>query len=398
MFDRYQLPELQRALERAPAVVLLGPRQVGKTTLAFQVAQADGVYLDLESPEDRNKLSNIEQYLRARQDRLVVLDEVQRLPTLFEPLRGLIDQARRAGRGNGLYLLLGSASLDLIQHSSETLAGRIAFVELSGLHRLEVPPALWDSLWVRGGFPQSLTAQSELESVQWRRDFIRTYLERDVAQFAPRTSAELLRRFWTMLAHLQGSTLNNAQLARNLGLDTRTANGYLNLLTDLLLTRQLAPWHSNQGKRLVKSHKVYIRDSGLLHSLLGITDMDSLLSHPIVGASWEGHVIESLLAVAPAGTTPSFYRSNAGAEIDLLITWPNGEHWAIEIKRSTTPKVERGFYSACDDIQPSRKWLIYPGSEAFPLSADIQVMPLHAAMQALAVGPTSQEITPPPAS
>lgn len=396
MFDRYQLPELQRALLRAPAVVLLGPRQVGKTTLAFQVAQADGVYLDLESPEDRNKLSNVEQYLRARQDKLVVLDEVQRLPTLFEPLRGLIDQARRATgsaangappRTNGLYLLLGSASLDLIQHSSETLAGRIAFVELSGLHRLEVPPTLWDNLWVRGGFPQSLTAQSELESVLWRRDFTRTYLERDVAQFAPRTSAELLRRFWTMLAHLQGSTLNIAQLARNLGVDTRTANGYLNLLTDLLLIRQLAPWHSNQGKRLVKSHKVYIRDSGLLHSLLGIADLDALLSHPIVGASWEGHVIESLLSVAPAGTTPSFYRSNAGAEIDLLITWPNGEHWAIEIKRSTTPKVERGFYSACEDITPSRKWVVYPGTEAYPLSNDIQVMPLHTAMQALAAGP-----------
>lgn len=385
MFNRYKLPEIQCALERSPAVVLLGPRQVGKTTLAFQVAQTDGIYLDLESPEDRNKLSNVEQYLRQRQDKLVVLDEVQRLPTLFEPLRGLIDQARRSGstRSTGLYLLLGSASLELIQHSSETLAGRIAFVELSGLHRLEVPPTLWDSLWVRGGFPPSLTAQSELESVQWRRDFTRTYLERDVAQFAPRTSAELLRRFWTMLAHLQGSTVNIAQLARNLGLDTRTANGYLDLLTDLLLTRQLAPWHSNQGKRLVKSHKVYIRDSGLLHSLLGITDMDALLSHPIVGASWEGHVIESLLAVAPAGTMPSFYRSNAGAEIDLLLTWPNGEHWAIEIKRSTTPKMERGFYSACADIQPSRKWLIYPGSESYPLNDDVQVMPLDIAMQAL---------------
>lgn len=386
MFNRHRLPELRSALERAPAVVLLGPRQVGKTTLAFQIAQAGGVYLDLESPEDRNKLSNVEQYLRARQDRLVVLDEVQRLPTLFEPLRSLIDLARRAGSANGLYLLLGSASLDLIQHSSETLAGRVAFVELSGLHRLEVPRELWDNLWVRGGFPQSLTAQSELESVQWRRDFTRTYLERDVAQFAPRTSAELLRRFWTMLAHLQGSTLNIAQLARNLGIDTRTTNGYLDLLTDLLLIRQLSPWHSNQGKRLVKSHKVYIRDSGLLHSLLGITDMDALLSHPVVGASWEGHVIESLLAVAPAGTIPSFYRSNAGAEIDLLITWPNGEHWAIEIKRSTTPKVERGFYSACDDIQPSRKWLIYPGSDAYPLIDDIQVMPLQVAMQALAAG------------
>lgn len=389
MFDRYKLSEIQHALARSPAVVLLGPRQVGKTTLAFQIAQPDGIYLDLESPEDRNKLSNVEQYLRARQDRLVVLDEVQRLPMLFEPLRGLIDRSRRSDvtlgtRSNGLYLLLGSASLDLIQKSSETLAGRIAFVELSGLHRLEVPPPLWDSLWVRGGFPQSLTAPSELESVQWRRDFTRTYLERDVAQFAPRTSPELLRRFWTMLAHLQGSTLNIAQLARNLGIDVRTANGYLNLLTDLLLTRQLAPWHSNQGKRIVKSHKVYIRDSGLVHSLLGIADMDALLSHPVVGASWEGHVIESLLAVAPPGTTPSFYRSNAGAEVDLVLTLPNGEHWAIEIKRSTTPKVERGFYNACHDIQPSRTYVVYPGAEEYPLGTDVQVMPLHIAMHALA--------------
>ena len=388
MFRRFKHAELQNALRRAPAVVLLGPRQVGKTTLALEVAQPDGGYLDLESPEDRNKLSNVEQYLRTRLNRLIVLDEVQRMPTLFEPLRGLIDQARRAGaangtRTNGFYLLLGSASLDLIQHSSETLAGRIAFVELSGLHRLEVPSDLWDDLWVRGGFPQSLTALCDADSVLWRRDFTRTYLERDVAQFAPRTSAELLRRFWTMLAHLQGSTLNIAQLARNLDVDTRTANGYLDLLTDLLLTRKLAPWHSNQGKRLVKSNKVYVRDSGLLHSLLGIADMDALLSHPIVGASWEGHVIESLLAVAPAGTVPSFYRSNAGAEIDLLLSWPNGEHWAIEIKRSTTPKVERGFYSACEDIRPSRKWLIYPGSECYPLGDGVEVMSLHSAMQTL---------------
>lgn len=391
MFNRYKLCALQQALQRSAAVVLLGPRQVGKTTLAYEVTQPGGVYLDLESPEDRNKLSNVEQYLRALQDRLVVLDEVQRLPALFEPLRGLIDKARLTGGANGtrttgLYLLLGSASLDLIQSSSETLAGRIAFVELCGLHRLEVPQNLWDGLWVRGGFPQSLTAQSESDSVQWRRDFTRTYLERDVAQFAPRLGADLLRRLWTMLAHLQASTLNIAQLARNLDIDTRTANAYLDLLTDLLLTRKLAPWHGNQGKRLIKSHKVYIRDSGLLHSLLGITDMDSLLAHPVVGASWEGHVIESLLAVAPAGIVPSFYRSNAGAEIDLLITWPNGEHWAIEIKRSTTPKVERGFHGACEDIQPSKKWLVYSGSETYPLKNDIQVMPLHVAMQTLADG------------
>lgn len=387
MFDRFITPKIQQALLSSPAVVLLGPRQVGKTTLAMGLAQPDGVYFDLESPEDRSKLSNVEQYLRSRQDRLVVLDEVQRLPKLFEPLRGLIDHARRnpqGGRKTGLYLLLGSASLDLIQHSSETLAGRVAFVELSGLHRLEVPDTLWDELWLRGGFPESLTAPSGAASVRWRRDFTRTYLERDVVQFAPRIAAEMLRRFWTMLAHLQASTVNVAQLARNLGVDTRTASGYLDLLTDLLLVRRLGPWHSNQGKRLVKSPKIYIRDSGLLHSLLGITDMDSLLSHPVVGASWEGHVVESLLAVAPAEVTPSFYRSSAGAEIDLLLSWPNGEHWAIEVKRSTTPKVERGFYSACDDIKPVRKWVIYPGTEAYPLRDDIQAMPLHVAMQALA--------------
>jgi predicted AAA+ superfamily ATPase len=387
MFDRFITEEMQQALRSTPAVVLLGPRQIGKTTLALRMAQPDGVYLDLESPEDRNKLSNVEQYLRARQDRLVVLDEVQRLPTLFEPLRGLIDHARRhpqGGRKTGLYLLLGSASLDLIQHSSETLAGRVAFMELSGLHRLEVPPSLWGDLWLRGGFPESLTADTLADSVRWRRDFTRTYLERDVAQFAPRIAAEMLRRFWTMLAHLQASTVNVAQLARNLGVDTRTAGGYLDLLTDLLLVRRLGPWHSNQGKRLVKSPKIYIRDSGLLHSLLGITDMDSLLSHPVVGASWEGHVVESLMAVAPSDVTPSFYRSSAGAEIDLLLTWPNGEHWAIEVKRSTTPKVERGFYSACDDIQPVKKWVIYPGAEAYPLHDGVEAMPLHMAMKQLA--------------
>jgi predicted AAA+ superfamily ATPase len=391
MFSRYKLTELQQALRRSPAVVVLGPRQVGKTTIAWQVCQPDGLYLDLESPEDRSKLDNAEQYLRSRQDRLVVLDEVQRLPKLFEPLRGLIDQARRSATvsGNpatGLYLLLGSASLDLIQSSSETLAGRIAFVELAGLHRLEVPPTLWDGLWVRGGFPQSLMAATDADSVLWRRDFTRTYLERDVAQFAPRIGAELLRRFWTMLAHLQASTVNMSQLARNLDIDTRTANAYLDLLTDLLLVRKLSPWHSNQGKRLVKSPKVYIRDSGLLHSLLGIADMDALLAHPVVGASWEGHVIESLLGVAPAEVIPSFYRTSAGAEIDLLLSWPNGEHWAIEIKRSTAPKVERGFHNACEDIQPSRKWLVYSGTEAYPMRDGIEAMPLHLAMQTLALG------------
>ena len=390
MFDRFITAELKQALHEAAAVVLLGPRQIGKTTLAYELSQPGGIYLDLESPEDQSKLANVEEYLRARQNQLVVLDEVQRMPKVFEPLRGLIDHARRqaqkdkTGSGNGLYLLLGSASLDLIQQSSETLAGRVAFMELSGLHRLEVPPALWDALWLRGGFPQSLLASSGAASVRWRRDFTRTYLERDVAQFAPRISPDMLRRFWVMLAHLQASTVNVAQLGRNLGVDTRTAGGYLDLLVDLLLVRKLPPWHSNGGKRLVKSPKIYIRDSGVLHSLLGITDIESLLSHPVVGSSWEGHVVESLLAVAPPGVQASFYRSGAGAEIDLLLTWPDGTHWAIEVKRSTTPKVERGFHSACQDVLPTKKWLIYPGAESYPIGSDITCLPLDAAMRGLA--------------
>ena len=390
MFNRFITPELKLALQESPAVVLLGPRQIGKTTLAYELSQPGGIYLDLESPEDRSKLSNVEAYLRARQDQLVVLDEVQRMPAVFEPLRGLIDHARRQAAINkklgstGLYLLLGSASLDLIQQSSETLAGRVAFMELSGLHRLEVPPVLWDALWLRGGFPQSLLATSGAASVRWRRDFCRTYLERDVAQFAPRIAADMLRRFWIMLAHLQASTVNVAQLGRNLGVDTRTAAGYLDLLVDLLLVRKLPPWHSNLGKRLVKSPKIYIRDSGVLHSLLGITDIESLLSHPVVGSSWEGHVVESLIAVAPPGMQASFYRSGAGAEIDLLLTWPDGTHWAIEVKRSTTPKVERGFHSACLDVLPTKKWLIYPGLETYPIGHDITCLPLDAAMRELA--------------
>ena len=386
MLPRFIQSELHSALKSSPAVVLLGPRQIGKTTLAYALAADGAQYLDLESPEDREKLSNPEEYLRSRQGQLMVLDEVQRMPTLFEPLRGLIDNARRNGRKTGLYLLLGSASLDLLQRSSETLAGRISFLELAGLHRLELPPAMWEDAWLRGGFPESLTANSPEQSQRWRRDFIRSYLERDVAQFAPRIAAEALRRFWTMLAHLQGGTVNIAQLARNLNVDGRTALGYLDLLVDLLLVRRLAPWHGNVGKRLVKSPKIYIRDSGLVHSLLGITDMDSLLSHPVLGASWEGHVVESLLAVAPTDVQPSFYRSAAGAEIDLLLTWPSGEHWAIEIKRSSTPKPKRGFYNACDDLQPVRKLLIGSVKERYTLKDSVEVVPLQVAMQMVVEG------------
>lgn len=386
MFKRHLQSLLGEELQFSPAVALLGPRQVGKTTLALEVARnIPHVYLDLESDRDRGKLAQPELYLESHLDKLVILDEVHRAPGLFPVLRGLIDQARRSGLASGQYLLLGSASLDVLHQSGETLAGRIAYLELGPLNVLETGQSALDALWLRGGFPQSLTAPSDARSLRWRENFIRTYLERDIPQFGPRIAAETLRRFWTMLAHHQGGLLNVAQLARNLGVDVKTAQSYIDLLCDLLLVRRLAPWHTNTGKRLVKAPKVYVRDSGLVHALLNIESKESLLSHMVLGASWEGFCIETLLACAPAGVTGYFYRTSGGAEIDLLLVWPGGELWAIEIKRSSAPKVERGFHSACDDLKPSQKWVVYPGQETYPLAADIQAISLHGLCEMIAL-------------
>ena len=386
MFKRHLQSLLGEELQFSPAVALLGPRQVGKTTLALEVARTiPHVYLDLESDRDRGKLAQAELYLESHLDKLVILDEVHRAPGLFPVLRGLIDQARRSGRASGQYLLLGSASLDVLQQSGETLAGRIAYLELGPLNVMETGQSAMDELWLRGGFPTSLTAPSDARSLRWRDNFIRTYLERDIPQFGPRIAAETLRRFWTMLAHHQGGLLNVAQLARNLGVDVKTIQSYIDLLCDLLLVRRLAPWHTNTGKRLIKAPKVYVRDSGLVHALLNIESKESLLSHMVVGASWEGFCIETLLACAPAGVTGHFYRTSGGAEIDLLLAWPGGELWAIEIKRSSAPKVERGFHSACDDLKPSQKWVVYPGQETYPLTTDIQAISLHGLCEKLAL-------------
>lgn len=383
MIDRSLLPLLLDDLAHASAVALLGPRQVGKTTLALAAAQASGlpfVYLDLESEQDRAKLDQGELYLRGHLDKLVILDEVHRAPGLFPTLRGLIDRGRREGRRAGLYLLLGSTSFDLLKQSGETLAGRIAYRELAPLSLREARHLPVDEVWLRGGFPESLLARDDTRSLRWRLDFIRTYLERDVAQFAPRLPAETLRRFWTMLAHHQGGLLNVAQLARNLGVDPKTAASYLDLLVDLLLLRRLPAWHANIGKRLVKSPKVYVRDTGLVHALLAIPDREALLAHPVVGQSWEGLVIENLLNAAPDGVQGFFYRSSGGAEIDLLLAWPGGDLWAIEIKRSLAPKIERGFHEACADLAPVRRWVVYPGDEAYTLRDGVEVMgPLAAA-------------------
>ena len=379
MISRLLQSKLSDAIAYSPAVALLGPRQVGKTTLALEVGKIyQALYLDLESEQDRAKLAQPELYLADHQDKLVILDEIHRAPNLFPVLRGLIDQGRRNGRKASQYLLLGSASLDLLKQSGETLAGRIAYMELAPFNVLETPAISSDELWVRGGFPESLLAANAARSLRWRQDFIRTYLERDIPQFGPRIAAETLRRFWGMLAHHQGGLLNTAQFARNLGVDAKTAASYLDLLVDLLLVRRLPPWHANIGKRLVKSPKVYVRDSGLVHALLNIPDKETLLAHPVVGQSWECFVIENLLAVAPAGVQGYFYRSSGGAEIDLLLSWPDDTFWAIEIKRSLTPKVERGFYSACADLMPVKKFIVYPGVERYRIASDIEAISLTA--------------------
>lgn len=386
MIPRRIAPELSRRLDEVPAVALLGPRQAGKTTVALaEAARRNALYLDLESEADRSKLAEPELYMGGHLDKLVVLDEVHRMPGLFPALRGLIDRARRAGRRAGLYLLLGSGSLDLIQRSGETLAGRISYLELTPFSVLEAPSAdPPDRLWVRGGFPDSYLAPNEARSRRWREDFIRTYLERDIPQLGPRIAAETLRRFWTMLAHHQGGFLNVAQLARNVGVDARTAAGYIDLLVDLLLVRRLPMWHTNIGKRLIKSPKVYLRDSGILHGLLGITDIEALLSHPVVGSSWEGFVIESLLASAPYGVTGHTYRASGGAEIDLLLAWPDGRLWAVEIKRSLNPRPERGFNSACEDLKPERRYVVYPGSEIYPVAEGTTAVPMRELAEMLA--------------
>ena len=376
--------QLLFAIENSSAVVILGPRQVGKTTVAFHLAKKLGAsYLDLESELDRSKLSQATFYLEDHKDHLLIIDEVQRAPGLFPILRGVIDQRRRDGNPNSQFLLLGSASLDVLQQLGETLAGRVSYMELGPINISEIPPNLDDSLWIRGGFPDSLLASNDELSLFWRRNFIRTYLERDIPDFGFRISAETLRRFWGMLCHHQGCPINISQLSQSLGIESRTTSHYLNLLVDLMLVRKLQPWHSNHGKRLAKSPKVYVRDSGIVHALLNIQDKEALLSHPVLGQSWECFVIENILSSSPPDIIPYFYRSSGGAEIDLILYLPGGEIWAIEIKRSSQPKLERGFYSASDDILPHKKYVIYPGNDVYRIAQDIEVMPLRECIERL---------------
>jgi predicted AAA+ superfamily ATPase len=377
MIPRRALESVRRALARQAAVALIGPRQVGKTTLAFTISEATrSLYLDLESREDREKLSSPALFLSAYADRLVILDEIHRVPELFQTLRGLIDEGRRQGRRTGRFLILGSASIDLLRQSGETLAGRIAYIDMGPFQVLEVVKDRQDQdrLWVRGGFPDSYLAEDDAESLARRKDFIRTYLERDVPQFGPRIPAETLDRLWTMLAHGQGSLLNASRLATSLSVSAPTVTRYIDLLVDLLLVRRLQPFHGNLSKRLVKSPKVFVRDSGLLHALLGIADYNDLSGHPVVGASWEGFVIENLLAAAPDNAKASFYRTAAGAEIDLVLEIPKHGLWAIEIKRGLTSRPERGFHVACDDLDPSRRFVVNAGQDRYPLAPELEAI------------------------
>lgn len=386
MFQRIIHQRLNELLAQFPAVALLGPRQVGKTTLAFaqKDIHPDVVYLDLERPSAQRQLDDPEAFFAAHPNQLVILDEVQRLPGIFSILRGVIDQRRRDGEAAGQFLLLGSASGVLLQQSSESLAGRVAQLELTPFQAREVfnegvSAADLNALWVRGGFPLAWLASNDAASLTWREVFITTYLEKDIPALGPRIPATTLRRLWTMLAHNQGELLDQAKLASALAISGQTVGRYIDLLSDLMLVRRLPAWSGNVGKRLVRAPKVYVRDSGLVHALLGLQDLDAVLSHPVAGSSWEGFVVEQLINAAPSAQA-SFYRTSNGAEVDLVLEFRNSQTWVIEIKRSSAPTVSKGFYTAANDLSASRKLLVAPVGQSYPMKEGIEVMsPLEAA-------------------
>jgi predicted AAA+ superfamily ATPase len=379
--SRSLYPSLLESLQTFPVVGLVGPRQVGKTSLAKQLAadlSAAGqspVMLDLERPSDLAKLAEPELFLEPLADRLVIVDEVQLKPDLFGVLRALVDARRTPGR----FLILGSAAPSLIQHSSETLAGRVEFLELAPFSLCEVKGQTHldaTHLWQRGGYPECYLARSDAASMRWREAFIRSYLERDIPQLGIRTSATTLRRFWLMLAHHHGQLWNASTLAGSLGLSAPSVRHYLDILESTFMVRVLQPYSANLGKRLVKSPKVYLRDSGLLHALLNLPDHQALLGHPVLGASWEGWVIEQIMSQAPVGSRPYFFRTASGNEIDLLLELPGGKLSAIEIKHSASPKLGKGFNEVLDALQLERGWVIAPVNEPYPATARARVLPL----------------------
>ena len=383
---------LEDHLRLFPAVALLGPRQVGKTTLARAIAEdvggrqpgKTGLYLDLENPNDREKLADARGYLDSRPGRLVILDEIHRFPRLFEVLRGVIDARIHGGEPAGQFLLLGSASMELMRQSGESLAGRVGYLELAPFDVREVKGSEQTRLWMRGGFPRAFLAPTDARSVTWRENFIRTYLERDIPALGPRIPAWTLRRFWTMLAHGQGGLRNAAGLARSLGVDGKTVARYLDLLVGLLLARRLPPYVADVRKRLAKSPRVYLRDSGIVHTLLQLDDAEAVLGHPVAGASWEGFVIETLLRAAPERAQASFYRTATGVEMDLVLELPGRGVWAIEIKRGHAPAVSRGTRVALEDIRPNRAFVVHGGEDRYPKGGGIEAIGLGALAAELA--------------
>lgn len=389
MIKRHLEDKIRSALATNSSVALMGPRQVGKTTLAINIADTiPSVYLDLENRIDLQKAQDIEAFHKENSDKLIILDEVQRLPDIFAPIRGLIDQQRRKGNRVGQFLFLGSASIDLLKQSSETLAGRISYIEMFPVNVLEYTKSAQHSeavndLWLKGGFPDSLLASNDETSLNWRYDFIRTYLERDIPQLGPRIPAETLGRFWTMLAHSQGTNINASKLASNIEVSSVTVARYIDLLVDLLLIRKIQPYTANIKKRLVKSPRIYVRDSGITHALLNIGSYNDLLGHPVVGKSWEGFVIENIASVLPPRVRSYYYRTAGGAEIDLVLEFGVNERWAIEIKKGTSLSLGRGFHEACEDIKPQKKFVIYAGKDRFPLPHDITAIAIYDFMDIL---------------
>ena len=383
MITRFLSKELSNALQNMPATALLGARQVGKTTLALEIAEANigkpVSYLDLELDADLAKLDDAEAYLRTFANKLLIIDEVQRKPGLFRNLRGLIDSRKRSGEVTAQFLLLGSASRDLLRQTSETLAGRIRYLELTPFsvsemakqNPLEFSP---EKLWFRGGFPLSYLAADDNESWKWRSDFIASYVERDIPQWGTNISAARMRRFWAMLAHYQGQQINLSALGKSLDVSHTTIRNYLDVLTDFYMVRLLPPWSGNTKKRLVKSPKVYIRDSGLLHRLLSISAYDDLLGHPLLGHSWEGFIIENILGNLSDKWRVSYYRTAEQTEIDLILERSTKDIWAIEIKRSAAPKISPGFHRACEEIGATRKFVIYSGQDSFPMSRNTEAV------------------------
>jgi uncharacterized protein len=382
--NRTIIQTIERKLKTAPVVAILGPRQCGKTTLAHAIISeiSHSVYLDLERGSDLNKLQDPEMFFTLNDDRLICLDEIQRVPELFPEMRSKIDR----NGNNGQFLVLGSASPELLQQTSETLAGRIAFVELTPFLLSEISDDSENdvsrSLWLRGGFPRSYLSETDMDSYEWRLDFIRTFLERDIPQLGINIPRLRLERFWQMCAHMHGQLLNRTRLGESLGVSHHTINNYVALLEKTYMLRVLQPYYANVKKRLIKSPKIYIRDSGIVHALLSVATHNDLLGHPVYGASWEGFVMENIISALP-GWSPYFYRSVAGAEIDLVLE-RGRQRLAIEIKASTAPKVSRGFWNSLADLSIETAYVIAPVDSSYPLKDGVQVMPLPLLKEELA--------------